>query len=146
MIKLNLGSGNAPRNGFLNIDRRQLPTVDIVRDVLRGLPFADDSVGHIYSENFLEHLPQTEIIWMFNEMWRVLEPGRSMQHLIPQAGTALFFQDPTHTAHFSVETFTYFELNHVRNLYYGGEILPWIIDRLSLTDPNRLIDVHMIKA
>ncbi len=145
MIRLNLGAGDVPRDGWINIDRRDRPGVDIVRDVLRGLPFSDDTVDEIYSENFIEHLPQVEIIWFFNEMWRVLKPGCGMTHLLPEAGTVMFYQDPTHLSHFNFETFTYFTQGHRRNLYYDGAIRPWIINHLRLTDPNKLIDVSMSK-
>jgi ubiquinone/menaquinone biosynthesis C-methylase UbiE len=129
----------------VNIDSRPLPGVDVVRDILRGLPFSDETVDEVYSENFLEHIPQTEVIWVMNEIWRVMKPGGTMHHLIPEAGTTLFFQDPTHTAHWCFETFTYFQQGHRRNEYYGGAIKPWIIESLTRTDPNKLIDVVMRK-
>lgn len=145
MRRLNLGCGSTPKEGFINIDSRALPGVDLVRDVLRGLPFDDNSVDSIYSENFLEHLPQSECIWMMNEMHRVLKPGGEAIHVVPLAGSTNFFQDPTHTAHWVQETFTYFTLGHARNLYYGGAIAPWRDVGIVGPNVNSVITVRMCK-
>ena len=144
-ILLHLGCGATILSGWVNLDSRPLPGVQIVRDILRGLPFSDSTVDQVYSENFLEHLPQGECIWVMNEIHRVLKPGGTAHHLIPMAGTVIYFQDPTHLSHWHPETFTYFTRGHYRNLYYGGDIKPWVIESLILTDPNRLIDVVMRK-
>lgn len=143
-MKLHLGCGNSPKPAWINIDSRPLPGVDIVRDVLRGIPFAADSIDEIYSENFLEHVPQTECIWIMNEMWRVLKPGGISHHLIPEAGSINFYQDPTHLSHWHRETLTYFTLGHGRNKYYGGDIKPWLVT-WTLTEPNKLLDVTFKK-
>lgn len=145
MIRLYLGCGSTPRPGWVNLDSRALPGVDIVRDVLRGLPFADGTVDEIASENFLEHLPQTEAIWIMNEMHRVLKLGGVAHHLIPEAGSVIQMQDPTHLSQWHEVTFTYFQQGHGRNKYYGDLIKPWAIT-LTKTDPNRLLDVRMVKA
>lgn len=144
MVRLYLGCGSLPREGWINLDLRPLAGVDIVRDVLRGLPFGDGTVDEIASENFLEHIPQPEVIWLMNEMHRVLRDRGRARHLIPEAGTVIQYQDPTHLSQWHAETFTYFELNHGRNRVYP-EIKPWII-KLNHTVPNGLLDVEMIKA
>jgi predicted SAM-dependent methyltransferase/tetratricopeptide (TPR) repeat protein/SAM-dependent methyltransferase len=49
-IKLDICGGEFPYgNGFLNVDIRALPNVDIVADVSKGLHFADDTVDEILS-------------------------------------------------------------------------------------------------
>lgn len=130
-MRLNLGCGTTPRQGWVNIDCRALPGVDVVRDVLRGLPFSDDSVDEIESDNFLEHIPATETIWIMNEMHRVLRSGGTAKHTVPVAGSVLDFQDPTHLSHWNESTFSYFAVNHHRNKYYGGEIKPWKMTRVE---------------
>ena len=142
-LRLHLGCGASPKAGWINLDSRPLPGVDIVRDVLRGLPFSDEAIDEVYSENFLEHLPQAETIWVMNEIWRVLKPRGIAIHLIPQAGTVFDLADPTHQSRWHTETFTYFELGHGRNAYYGT-IKPWIIE-IRLTKPNELLHVTMEK-
>jgi predicted SAM-dependent methyltransferase len=140
VIRLYLGCGSLPRAGWINLDIRPLPGVDIVRDVLRGLPFSDSAVDQLASENFLEHIPQSEVIWLMDEMHRVLKPNGLARHLIPQAGSVIDFQDPTHLSRWCAETFTYFEHLHARQKIYGAH--PWLI-KIGYTDPNRLLDVEM---
>lgn len=143
-IRLNLGCGDKPRAGWINIDNRPLPGVNIVRDILRGLPFADNSVVEIFSDNFLEHLPQTEAIWAMNEMHRVLVDGGLAVHIVPSAGSVIQMQDPTHLSQWHKETFTYFEWSHARNAYYGNTIKPWSIK--ITTSENGVMGVEMIKV
>src|SRR3989304_7875525 len=145
MIKLYLGCGHSRKEGYLGVDVRSLSEVDIVRDILRGLPFSDGVVEAIYSENFLEHLPQAECIRCMNEMHRVLRSGGEAQHLVPVAGSTNFWQDPTHLSHWVPETFTYFQLGHPRNPYYGGLILPWEVNSVVILEPNKVMDVWLRK-
>ena len=141
-MRLNLGCGRYPTPGWINLDSVAWPGVDIVRDVLRGLPFSDGVIEEIYSENFLEHIPQSETIWIMNEMYRVISPAGIARHLIPQAGTAADFGDPTHLSRWSRDTLTYFEWSHGRNAYYGDLIKPWVIE-IEETQPNKLLEVKM---
>ncbi len=124
--RLNLGCGKSPKPGYINIDSRELSGVDVVRDLLRGLPYDDSSIDEIFSENTLEHIPQTEVIWMMNEMWRVLRPGARMRHHVPMAGTVNFYKDPTHLSHWVPDTLTYFTKDSYHNKYYEGLIKPWL--------------------
>jgi len=60
-----------------------LPTADIQIDVTKGLPFADDSVSGVYSEHFIEHLTQSEILRLLRECRRVLLPGARVRVATP---------------------------------------------------------------
>jgi predicted SAM-dependent methyltransferase len=53
-LRLHVGCGQEALAGWVNIDNKQLPGVDRVLDVTRGLPFQNASA--IYAEHFLEHL------------------------------------------------------------------------------------------
>lgn len=146
-MKLHLGSGTNPKKDWINLDSRDLPEVDVVRDVLRGLPFDDDKFDYIFSENFMEHIPQDEVIWLMNEMWRVCKVGGEMQHYIPLAGTESFFQDPTHLSHWVPETISYFVKGHHHNKYYGGLVKPWELVKLELRNYNKeLMNVVLKKC
>lgn len=123
--KLHLGCGDIIKEGWVNLDIREMPGVDVVRDVLRGLPFHDETFDHILSTNFLEHIPQADVIWFMNEMWRVLKFGGTMQHLVPRAGTGSDFQDPTHVSHWNNATVKYFVQGHTLHDIYKEQIKPW---------------------
>ena len=144
-IKLNLGCGNTIKEGWVNIDNRPLPGVNIVRDLMHGLPYSDETVEEIYSENFLEHIPSGECVWFMNEMHRVLIPGGKMTHLVPMAGSENFYQDFDHKSAWVSNTFTYFQKGHHRNEYYGGTHKPWILDSYEV-NCNKVQFVTMTKA
>lgn len=145
MKKINLGSGGEKKDGYLGLDVRNLPGVDIVRDILRGLPFANETIDEIYSENFLEHVPQAEVVWVMNEIWRVLKFGGLAHHFIPLVGTDNDWQDPTHLSRWGIETFRYFDKENKKNEYYGDDIKPWAIMKLEVTAGGRSIEVILMK-
>jgi SAM-dependent methyltransferase len=56
-IKLDLGGGGAPQPGFVNIDVRNLPTVDIVHNLeLFPWPLPDESCSLVMASHLLEHI------------------------------------------------------------------------------------------
>jgi predicted SAM-dependent methyltransferase len=88
-IKLNLGCGHLPLKDYVNIDRRELPGVDIVTDV-GDLPFDDGSVAEIFSAHLLEHFPQEMLrrrllpVW-----WGLLMPGGTFRAVVPDGEAML---------------------------------------------------------
>lgn len=69
-MKLHVGSGSSPLEGWINIDIGAADGVDYALDVRRGLPFED--VDFIFAEHFLEHLTLAEGIAFLRECRRVL--------------------------------------------------------------------------
>lgn len=80
-LYLNIGCGKVKLPGFVNIDLE--PGADVVCDVTRGLPYEDGTVDGIYSEHFIEHLSQKDIISFFRECRRVLKPGGRVRVATP---------------------------------------------------------------
>ena len=72
-MKLHIGSGTAPLEGWINIDIGAHAGVDLTLDVRRGLPFSD--VDFIFAEHFLEHLTLAEGMAFLRECRRILEPN-----------------------------------------------------------------------
>jgi predicted SAM-dependent methyltransferase len=70
---LNIGSGNDNKKDYINIDNRDLGD-NMVWDVNDGLPFPDNSVEHVFSSHFIEHLDDRESINFLREIIRVLKP------------------------------------------------------------------------
>lgn len=81
--RLNLGCGPYKERGFINIDRNPLLEPDLVRDVLRGLPYDDGSVVEVRAWHFLEHVPREELPWLIGEIWRVLGIGGLFHIRVP---------------------------------------------------------------
>ena len=68
--RLHVGCGQEAIPGWINVDIRELPGVDQVVDVTRGLPFSD--LEAIYAEHFLEHLSLEEGLAFLRECRRAL--------------------------------------------------------------------------
>jgi hypothetical protein len=65
-VKLDLGSGRKPMEGFLGVD--SVPGItDFVVDLWRDgapWPFADDSVDELWSNHFIEHIDAVDVpVW-----------------------------------------------------------------------------------
>ena len=88
-LRLNIGCGHLPRDGYLNVDVRELPGVDIVADI-RNLPFEKDQVAEIYSAHLLEHFPVEQLSRELLPYWlSLLMPGGRFVAVVPDAETML---------------------------------------------------------
>jgi predicted SAM-dependent methyltransferase len=68
-IRLNLGCGHQPKAGYLNVDQRALPQVDIQADVLK-LPVDGNTVKEIYAEHLVEHFTLQQLRQAVLPYWR----------------------------------------------------------------------------
>lgn len=104
--KADLGAAHGKPEGYIGIDIREGPGVDIVRDVTEGLPFDDDSVGIIRAADFLEHIRNP--VPLINEIWRVLVDGGWFLSATPSTDGRGAFQDPTHVSFWNENSFWYY--------------------------------------
>ena len=82
MLKLNLGSGKHPFEGWNNLDLVDHPGV-IKHDLTKPLPYADNSVDFAFSEHFLEHITRPQGLKFLLEVKRVLKPGGVFRIVVP---------------------------------------------------------------
>lgn len=88
-IRLNLGCGHIPIDGYLNVDAREVPGVDIVADV-QNLPFEPGQVSEIFSAHMLEHFPVEQLARTLLPYWHsLLRPGGTFAAVVPDAETML---------------------------------------------------------
>jgi hypothetical protein len=81
--RLNLGCGHVPLNGYLNIDMRELPGVDIAAQ-LDNLPFEASSVKEIFSSHVLEHFTREHLRRDLLPYWRgLLQSGGVFRAIAP---------------------------------------------------------------
>ena len=106
LLALDLGAAHNKATGFLGVDRRDAPGVDIVADVSKGLALPDSSVGVIRAVDFLEHV--ADKVTLMNEIYRLLAHGGMLLSLTPSTDGRGAFQDPTHVAFYNENSFWYF--------------------------------------
>lgn len=125
MTKINLGSGNDPKKGYINVDHLDLPTVDVVHNLIEfPYPFDDNSAENIMAADLIEHLPshvnvgnpedkgemlQSTIILFIEECHRILKPGGELYIQTPGYNAEFLWQDPTHVRGFHIKTFDLFD-------------------------------------
>lgn len=132
-IRLDVGCGAAKQEGFVGIDIRELPGVDIVHDLEEfPFPLPDDSVNFAVASHVLEHINPAKGIFLnfMNEMWRIMQVNAEFMISVPYAGSPGFWQDPTHVNGINDTTFRYFDpLDEPTNgqLYKIYQPKPWKI-------------------
>jgi predicted SAM-dependent methyltransferase len=80
--KLHLGCGDVRLKGWVNIDL-DTPTADMNIDLTLPLPFADNSVSHIFSEHFIEHITRQQAVSFLAECKRTLSEHGVMRISTP---------------------------------------------------------------
>lgn len=84
-VRLNLGCGLIPTPDYLNIDARELPSVDMVADV-RSLPFHPGTVSEIYAAHLVEHFTEADLKSTVLLAWhRILKAGGLLRVVVPDA-------------------------------------------------------------
>jgi predicted SAM-dependent methyltransferase len=88
-LRLNLGCGHVPLDGYVNADMRELPGVDAVAEVA-SLPFEPGSIAEIHSAHLLEHFPLEHLRRVVLPHWQhMLCPGGVLRAVTPDAEAML---------------------------------------------------------
>ncbi len=80
-LRLHVGSGSQCLEGWVNVDIRPFPGVDLVADVTRGLEY--EGVETVYAEHFLEHLAVDDAIDFLVAVQRMLRPDGRLRLSTP---------------------------------------------------------------
>lgn len=110
MLKLNLGSGKRPREGWVNVDISADCQPELVCDLTQTpWPWSDAVVEQVYCNHLFEHLDGRQRIAFMEELWRVLVPGGQALIVTPYWASWRAVADPTHVFPPVVEqSFLYF--------------------------------------
>jgi SAM-dependent methyltransferase len=115
-VKLNLGCGTDIRTGYLNLDRANLPGVDLVWDIMVfPLPFDDCSADEILCYSVLEHV---DYVPLLRELYRILRKSGSLRIEVPHFTSVAMYTDPTHRNFFGCGTFDFFVKGGPRPYYF----------------------------
>ena len=119
-MKLNLGAGNAIKQGYVNHDivkhRKEIKSVWNLDET--SWPWEDSSVEEILANSVFEHLKLT-LIESCNECWRILKPGGMLHLEYPIWTSVNIHHDPTHRWHLSEKAVDYLDPTTTFGKRYG---------------------------
>jgi hypothetical protein len=88
-LRINLGCGHIPLEGYVNVDQRELPGVDVLADV-GDLPIGPGTVQEIFSAHLVEHFPQEMLRRRLLPYWKtLLAPGGVFRAIVPDGEAML---------------------------------------------------------
>lgn len=95
-MKLDLGCGPNPREGFTGVDSIAFDGVSVVADLTLPWPWQDGEVDEVHCSHFVEHLTSAQRVHFANELYRVLKPGGRATVIVPHWASCRAYGDPTH--------------------------------------------------
>lgn len=95
LLRLDLGCGKRPQEGYEGVDSRDFGQQHKV-DLTKPWPWKDNSVEAVHCSHFVEHLTGPERIHFVNELYRVLIPGGKAQIVTPHWASMRAYGDLTH--------------------------------------------------
>lgn len=141
IVKLNLGCGYRPINGYINIDCYEDVKPDMVYDLSQfPWPFEDNSVDAIRAFDFLEHIDQSKSVLLIEEIYRILKDDGIFEFLVPSTEGNGAFMDPMHRSYWNRYSWIYFTDREWRDLYG----IKTAFKILKLEDRNTIPEMKVI--
>jgi len=126
---LDLGCGVRKRKGAVGVDIREDSDADIIHDLnIFPYPFDDDKFDDILCDNVIEHLK--DIIRVMEEIWRISKNGAKVKIFVPYFRSKWASIDPTHKHFFTVNSFSYFDPNHIHSKLYKYSKATYCIEKI----------------
>ena len=116
MIKLNLGSGEFLKEGYVNVDYYSVSKPDVEHDLSKfPYPFPDNHFDLVEADHCFEHLPNPFAV--MKEVHRISKNGAKLIIRVPHFSRG--FTHSEHKAGFDVTFPYYFNPNFTKSGYYG---------------------------
>lgn len=116
--KLNLGSGEVYKDGYVNLDWNTVAKADVYHNLnLLPYPFEDNTFDEIIAHHILEHLDRP--FQVMKELHRILKPNGILHIQVPH-----FSRGFTHAEHahgFDISFPKYFDKNFTKSGFFGVE-------------------------
>jgi SAM-dependent methyltransferase len=81
--RLHWGCGKDAEPGWINSDAAHWPGVDLVVDILEGLPLETESIDYAVSVHALPEIPYKDLTTALGELRRVLRTGGALRLVLP---------------------------------------------------------------
>ena len=147
VLRIDLGCGQDKQAGFISIDKRSLPGVDIVHD-LEDLPYPipENSITLIKAGHVVEKInPLNQGFLKFmDEMWRMLKYDGQLLISTYYAGSAGYWGDPCNVNGCTQHTWYYFDPLDRSGLYKVYKPKPWKIEK-TFANPDGVMEVLLVK-
>lgn len=118
-MKLNLGAGSRPEQGYVNVDQVALPGIEVVHDLnVAPWPWDDGTAFEVKAEDVFEHVDDP--LLFMAELWRVLAVNAEVWIHTSYHGEVGSFTDPTHKRFCTLNTFDYWIPGTYLNERYGA--------------------------
>ena len=144
-IRLDIGCGANKQPGFVGMDMRALPGVDIVHNwSVYPWPLPDACCNMVLASHVVEHVNPADggfLRWM-DELWRICQIDAEVAISLPHGYSMGYLQDPTHVNACNETTWAYFTPVHPLWTIYRPK--PWRIKMLTW-DPTANIEVVLVK-
>ena len=137
-MKLVLGSGHKKKNDYVNIDYVSLHSPEIVRDLRRGIPFADNACEEVHSENFLEHVDPDDCVFIMQEIQRVLNIAGKADIIVPLG----VVPDISHKTFFHKHSFD--NLISQKDVYNLGKLRLVSKEFKTWPEPYDYVEMHLV--
>lgn len=137
---LDVGCGHVKAPGAIGVDSNPDATAaDLLCDLNRPLPFADNSFDEVRAVHVVEHLQ--DVLKAVSEFHRVTRPGGTLYLVTPHYSDFASWCDPRHRWHLNSFSFRYFDrVQGERHWYTRAELherrlrigFPWLWRLLGL--------------
>lgn len=147
LVKIDIGGGNHPQEGFIIMDVRPLPHVHAVHNWDDfPWPFPSSCATIITAVHVVEHVNPANfnfVKWM-DECWRILKYDGQLMISTPYAGSPGYWADPTHVNGCTHHTWRYFDPASTDRMYDIYRPKPWKIKNCYWS-PDGIMEVLMEK-
>ena len=108
-LKLHLGCGDKKIEGYVNIDIRYMPNVDVVEDIRTLKSIKEETVSVIYVSHVLEHFGRLEYKEVLKRWCSLLVPKGILRLAVPDLESVFEYYQETK------------DLSKIRGFLYGGQ-------------------------
>lgn len=118
-MRLNLGCGRNPLDGYVNLDMADLPGVDVIHDLDSPdpLPFGPATFTEIVGVDLIEHV--RDPLHVMSKLYEVAAPGCELTFALPYGSSDDAWDDPTHRRPYFVGAWGYFGQPYYWRADYG---------------------------
>jgi SAM-dependent methyltransferase len=119
--KLNLGSGNEKRVGWINLDIDSNWNPDVLCNVEEGIPFKDNSFEKVFIKHVLEHINPKKFEFVMSEIHRVCKKNAKIIIYCPYFSCSITYKTIDHVTpitYYLFDSFKGFKVDSKKLLFF----------------------------